>query len=189
MTFSAPAEIRQGPASDLPLSSALGLSSGTICLDWSNGSAYFLINANGDTTSRTLSAIGANVKALTATNNAVSTVSSIGSRLTAGFGANNIGSRIAITAPDTTGVDQALAGLVAQATNATNGAITSLFQVEVRGANAVVVAAQVDEPTVNDDVGLLVRRRTAGVNSLTRVTLGAVDSGGVGFRLLRTTNA
>lgn len=44
------------------------------------------------------------------------------------------------------------------------------------------------EASVADDTALLVRRNLAGVFSLQRVTQGAVDSGGAGFRVLRIPN-
>lgn len=52
---------------------------------------------------------------------------------------------------------------------------------------ALDVAARFSEPAA-DETAILVRRNLAGVKTLQRVTMGANDSGGAGFKLLRVPN-
>ncbi len=50
------------------------------------------------------------------------------------------------------------------------------------------LCAQLVPPPADGDTGMLLRRQLAGVETLQQVTMGAVDSGGAGFRLLRVPN-
>jgi len=49
-------------------------------------------------------------------------------------------------------------------------------------------AAMTADPTVDGSVGLLLSVQDAGVITVQQVSVGAADSGGVGFRLLRIPN-
>lgn len=51
-----------------------------------------------------------------------------------------------------------------------------------------VVLAQLAEGPGNDETALLLRVDRAGTESVSRVSIGAADSGGAGFRLLRVPN-
>lgn len=57
------------------------------------------------------------------------------------------------------------------------------------GAASPVVQAEVDEPEVVNDTGMLLRVDRDGVRALARVRVGAPDSGGVGKRALVVDNA
>lgn len=98
-------------------------------------------------------------------------------RTTNGTGSNNAVGDLTIIAPRGTG-------------NASTGG-RIIFQVGEVGASSSTLqtantAMQLDRSTTADDIRLLVYDASAA--SLKRVTRGAADSGGVGFRLLRIAN-
>lgn len=62
------------------------------------------------------------------------------------------------------------------------------FGVTEVGAITTVDALRVADPSTASDVGMLVLVNRSGVKTLSRVVVGAADSGGTGFRMLRVVN-
>lgn len=55
-------------------------------------------------------------------------------------------------------------------------------------SHTVITLAQFQDSDTDDDTALLVRVRRSGVETVSRVTIGAADSGGTGFKVLRVVN-
>ena len=62
---------------------------------------------------------------------------------------------------------------------------SAIWSFNSQGGTAQV---QISEPSTSDDTILLLRVNRGGSTSLSRVSIGAADSGGAGFRLLRVAN-
>jgi hypothetical protein len=62
------------------------------------------------------------------------------------------------------------------------------FATTPAGSTTVTPQLDIDEPVADTEVALLVRVNRAGVKTLSRVSIGAVDSAGTGFRALRVAN-
>lgn len=72
-------------------------------------------------------------------------------------------------------------------TDTTAGSEDSAMRVQYEEAGALVVGAQLTVPA-DTETALLVRRNVGGALTLQRVSMGTMDSGGAGFKLLRVPN-
>lgn len=70
----------------------------------------------------------------------------------------------------------------------TAGAHEGAVDVQVADGGALVQGARVDSQVADGETAFLVRRNVGGVLTLQRVSMGASDSGGAGFKLLRVAN-
>lgn len=81
-----------------------------------------------------------------------------------------------------TGLDFNATGSITNCTSIGN--YTAPFDITTNGATI----AQLTSTIADGETGLLLRRNVGGTYSLQRVSMGAVDSGGTGYRLLRVAN-
>lgn len=62
------------------------------------------------------------------------------------------------------------------------------FGITLNGTTTLTDVVRMADPAANDEVGMFVLVNRAGTKALSRVSVGAADSGGTGFRMLRVPN-
>lgn len=188
-TFGAPPlRIRFGSTAERGNTPAAGIQTGTLWLDVDSGNCSIGLADSAGT--RSWSSVGSYVLRNDTNTNSPPRLVSYVHTLSAGVPANGIGGVLTVwvqTGATANDVDQALE-IVSEVTDVTAGSVDSKVTFKILVGSAQVNGLEIEDPTVAEDVALLVRVNDGGVFSVRRVSMGADDSGGAGFRLLRVPN-